>query len=100
MPANPATTKRSANADFDDIDVIRKRRRSVRYTIDGRHRSKSFRTRIEDDRYRGSLLRAVQDNSRFDEATGRTTGLALHRAAPGFEGGVDVQLERGSPSTA
>ena len=42
----------------------------VRYTIDGRHRSKSFRTRIEADRYRGRLLQAVQDGGRFDEATG------------------------------
>ncbi len=42
----------------------------VRYTIDGRHRSKSFRTRIEADRYRGRLLQAVQNGSRFDEATG------------------------------
>jgi len=42
----------------------------VRYTIDGRHRSKSFRTRIEADRYRGRLLQAVQDGSRFDESSG------------------------------
>ncbi len=42
----------------------------VRFTIDGRHRSKSFRTRIEADRYRGSLLQAVQDGGRFDETTG------------------------------
>ena len=42
----------------------------VRYTIDGRHRSKSFRTRIEAERYRGSLLQAVQDGGRFDETTG------------------------------
>jgi integrase len=42
----------------------------VRYTIDGRHRSKSFRTRIEADRYRGRLLQAVQDGSGFDEVSG------------------------------
>ena len=42
----------------------------VRYTIDGRHRSKSFRTRIEADRYRGRLLQAVQDGGRFDETSG------------------------------
>ena len=42
----------------------------VRYTIDGRHRSKSFRTRIEADRYRGRLLQAVQDGGRFDESSG------------------------------
>jgi integrase len=42
----------------------------VRYKIDGRHRSKSFRTRVEADRYRGLLLQAVQAGSRFDESTG------------------------------
>ncbi len=42
----------------------------VRFTIDGRHRSKSFRTRIEADRYRGQLLQAVQEGGRFDETTG------------------------------
>ena len=42
----------------------------VRFTIDGRHRSKSFRTRIEADRYRGLLLQAVQEGVRFDETTG------------------------------
>ena len=42
----------------------------VRYIIDGRHRSKSFRTRAEAERYRGLLLQAVQDGGRFDDATG------------------------------
>ena len=42
----------------------------VRYTIDGRHRSKSFPTRMEADRYRGQLLHEVQAGGRFDEATG------------------------------
>ena len=42
----------------------------VRYIIDGRHRSKSFRTRIEAERYRGLLLQAVQDGGRFDDVTG------------------------------
>ena len=42
----------------------------VRYTIDGRHRSKSFRTRAEADRYRSLLLQAVQAGGRFDETTG------------------------------
>ena len=44
--------------------------RMVRYIIDGRHRSKSFRTRIEAERYRGLLLQAVQDGGRFDDVTG------------------------------
>ena len=42
----------------------------VRFTIDGRHRGKSFRTRVEADRYRGRLLQAVQDGGRFDEVSG------------------------------
>ncbi len=42
----------------------------VRYTIDGHHRGKSFRTRIEADRYRGLLLQEVQAGRRFDETTG------------------------------
>ena len=46
----------------------------VRYTIDGRHRGKSFRTRIEADRYRGRLLQAVQDGGRFDETSGEPEG--------------------------
>ncbi len=42
----------------------------VRYTIDGRHRGKSFRTRAEADRYRSLLMQAVQAGGRFDETTG------------------------------
>ncbi len=42
----------------------------VRYRLDGRERSKAFRTRSEADRYRGQLLRAVEDGHRFDKVTG------------------------------
>ena len=42
----------------------------ARYTIDGRHRGKSFRTRAEAERYRSLLLQAVQAGDRFDDATG------------------------------
>ena len=42
----------------------------VRYTIDGRHRSKSFRTRAEAERCRGPLLHAVHAGERFDPTTG------------------------------
>ena len=42
----------------------------VRYTINGRHRSKSFRTRAEAERYRGSLLQAVLAGGRFDRRLG------------------------------
>lgn len=42
----------------------------VRCAIDGRHRSKSFRTRVEAERYRGSLFQAVQAGDRFEIASG------------------------------
>ena len=42
----------------------------VRYTFDGRYRSKSFRTHAEAERYRGPLLQAVHAGERFDPATG------------------------------
>lgn len=42
----------------------------ARHSIDGRQRSKSFRTRAEAERYRVLLLQAVGAGERFDEATG------------------------------
>jgi hypothetical protein len=42
----------------------------VRHAVDGRQRSKAFRTRAEADRYRTLLLQAVTAGQRFDEATG------------------------------
>ena len=42
----------------------------VRLTIDGRERSKSFRTRAEADRYRVLLLQAAQAGERFDSVSG------------------------------
>ena len=75
----------------------------VRYTIDGRHRSKSFRTRIEADRYRGRLLQAVQDGSRFDESTGEPDGwqtpladLRVHEWARRW---LDEQWQEWQPRT-
>jgi integrase len=43
---------------------------SVRWAIDGRHRSRAFRTKAEADRYRSQLLVAQQSGLRFDEDTG------------------------------
>jgi len=57
--------------------AVAKRPWVVRYTIDGRHRSKSHRTRVEAERYRGALLRAVHDGSRFDLATGEPESWQL-----------------------
>ena len=42
----------------------------VRYTIDGRHRSRSHRTKAEAERYRVELLKAAQAGDRFDPTTG------------------------------
>ena len=42
----------------------------VRWSVDGRQRSKSFHTRSEADRFRSLLMNAVQRGERFDEVTG------------------------------
>jgi len=42
----------------------------VRWSVDGRQRSKSFHTRSEADRFRSLLMNAVQRGERFDETTG------------------------------
>jgi hypothetical protein len=41
----------------------------VRWSIDGRQRTKAFRTRSEAERYRSLLLAAVYDGNRFDATT-------------------------------
>lgn len=42
----------------------------VRWRVEGEQRSKSFRTRVEADRYRSLLVHAVTSGERFDLATG------------------------------
>jgi integrase len=42
----------------------------VRWAVNGRQRSRSFRTRPEADRYRSGLLVAQQSGERFDDQTG------------------------------
>ncbi len=49
----------------------------VRYTIDGRHRSRAHRTRAEAERFRGILLRAVEAGERFDPSTGEPASWRL-----------------------
>jgi hypothetical protein len=49
----------------------------VRLRIDGRERSRSFRTKAEADRHRAELLKAVRDGERFDEATGEPEAWQL-----------------------
>lgn len=50
--------------------ALAKRPWVVRHAIDGRQRSKSFRTRAEADRYRSLLVQSVTAGQRFDVATG------------------------------
>lgn len=47
-----------------------KRRWLVKWRIDGRDRTRSFKTRAEADRYRSQLQVAVVDGQRFDPGTG------------------------------
>ena len=42
----------------------------VRWSVNGRQRSRSFRTKAEADRYRSGLLVAQQSGERFDDETG------------------------------
>ena len=49
----------------------------VRYAIDARHRSRSFRTKAEAERYRVELLKAVQCGDRLDESTGEPESWLL-----------------------
>ena len=49
----------------------------VRYTIDGRHRSRSYRTKAEAERYRSELLKAVHAGDRFDLDTGEPESWQL-----------------------
>lgn len=49
----------------------------VRYSIDGRQRSRSFPTRAEADRYRSELVRAVRVGEVFDEVTGEPAAWQL-----------------------
>jgi integrase len=49
----------------------------VRYSIDGRHRSRSFRTKAEAERYRSELLKAIHAGDRFDLDTGEPASWSL-----------------------
>ena len=46
------------------------RRYYVKWRVDGRDRTRAFKTRSEADRFRSGLLVAVQDGQRFDVASG------------------------------
>lgn len=60
----------------------------VRWSVEGRHRSRSFRLKAEAERYRSELFRAVADGQRFDPLSGEPAGwgsplatLGLHQWA-------------------
>ncbi len=48
----------------------------VRWSLDGRQRSRSFRTKAEADRYRAGLLLSQQRGERFDDETGEPVSWA------------------------
>lgn len=58
------------------------RRYYVKWRVDGRDRTRSFKTRVEADRFRSGLLSAVQDGQRFDTASGEPTSWLEHSGAP------------------
>lgn len=55
----------------------------VRWAIDGRQRSRSFRTKTEADRFRHELQRAQRGGQRFDARTGEPEGWDLPLAELG-----------------
>lgn len=63
-----------------------KRRYYVKWRVDGRDRTRSFKTRVEADRFRSGLLSAVQDGQRFDSATGEPVSWLEHSGAPTWWG--------------
>lgn len=58
------------------------RRYYVKWRVDGRDRTRSFKTRVEADRFRSGLLAAVQDGLRFDPASGEPSSWLEHSGAP------------------
>lgn len=62
------------------------RRYYVKWRVDGRDRTRSFKTRVEADRFRSGLLTAVRDGQRFDAATGEPSSWLEHSGAPTWWG--------------
>ena len=81
-------------------EVGRNRPWIVRWMIDGRHRSRSFRTRSEADRYRGLLQRAVHDGEQFAPSTGEPDGWVLPLAGMGVHEWVRRWLSEEWPEWA
>jgi integrase len=60
------------------------RRHYVKWRVDGRDRTRSFKTRAEADRYRSGLLLAVQEGQQFDAGTGKPVTWVEHGGGPSW----------------
>lgn len=58
------------------------RRHYVKWRVDGRDRTRAFKTRAEADRFRSGLLVAVRDGQRFDVSTGMPISWLENTGAP------------------
>lgn len=58
------------------------RRHYVKWRVDGRDRTRAFKTRAEADRFRSGLLVAVRDGQRFDVSTGMRISWLENTGAP------------------
>ena len=58
----------------------------MKWRVDGRDRTRSFKTRAEADRYRSGLLLAVQEGQPFDPGTGKPVTWVEHGRAPTWWG--------------
>ncbi len=58
------------------------RRYYAKWRVDGRDRTRSFKTRAEADRFRSGLLTAVQDGQSFDAASGEPSSWLERSGAP------------------
>ena len=54
-------------------DTKRARPWLVRWRVEGKHRTRSFRTRVEADRFRSHLIRAATEGEPFDSRSGEPT---------------------------
>lgn len=62
------------------------RRYYVKWRVDGRDRTRSFKTRVEADRFRSGLLAAIHDGQSFDAASGEPASWLEHSGAPTWWG--------------
>jgi len=78
-------SKRPQLVDVFSIQDRRRRTTSkpwvVRWRVDGRHKSRSFRTRAEADRFRSLLVQAVTAGDRFDQRTCEPASWSEQQAA-------------------